>query len=629
MTNKSLKKNVKKRKSGKGLGRKVLFNILSIVLFKLILIGILFGYLLSDMPDIEEIAKSVVRPQITIYDAKEVVLAKYGDSKGKSLIYSQIPTCMVNAVIAAEDRRFFSHFGIDIFGIIRAYIANLRAGRVVQGGSTITQQLAKIIWLTPERTIKRKLQEILIAIQLERRFSKEQIMTLYLNRVYLGRGNYGIDAAAAHYFGKSASELNAFESAIIAALLRAPSKYSASQGMGAAISRARYILDKMHESGYITAQEYKSAKPPTIIQHGAHRGALKEPYFADYVLQQLQSLVEGIDGDISVYTTLDLKAQSKLEHAVASHIKEMNARGATEVAGLSVEHNGAIKAMVGGSSYIKSQFNRAVQAERQPGSAFKFFVYLAGFEYGLEAQDIFVDEQISLPQGPGLPLWSPRNYDRKYRGAMTLQEAFNSSINTVTVKISQEVGIESVIEIASRLGVQSAIPKLNSIALGTSQMTLYELVQAYAHVANAGYSTRLFGITKIKNRFGEILYEHPSLSDDKVLDSAVVTKMKALLFSVVSNGSGKKASVPGMNVYGKTGTSQDFRDAWFIGFTDELVTGIWIGNDDNSPTKDMLGGVVPALIFKEYNLGLDGIAKTVITTDSTPWLKKSIFDFFN
>ncbi|MCE2991473.1 MAG: PBP1A family penicillin-binding protein [Candidatus Jidaibacter sp.] len=608
--------------------KSVIVSLFSIILFCIISSFLLLAYLLKDLPNIEEMADRDVRPQITIYDSNSIVLAKYGDFRGERLTYSNIPIYMVQAVVAAEDRRFFEHIGIDPIGIIRAYFVNLKAGRVVQGGSTITQQLAKIIYLSPERTFKRKLQEIIIALELERKFSKEQIISLYLNRVYLGKGNYGIDAASKYYFGKSGTDLGVFESAIIAGLLKAPSRYSPSNNLALAIGRARQVLEQMYNEGYITEEQYKYGSPPTVVERGVGRGALRNPYFADYVLSEIPDLVQNTSQDLNIYTTLNIEAQETLEEVVEKYAVQAKSKyNADQIAGLVMEPNGAIKAMIGGVSYQKSQFNRAVTAKRQPGSAFKFFIYLAALEGGLELSDRFVDEPISIKQGKGLPLWSPRNIDRKYHGEMTAEEAFARSINTIAVKISEKTGVDKVAEIAKRLGVVSKIPHFSSIALGTAEMSLLEMTQSFAHIANFGHKANAFGVIKITDGNGGILYEFPGVEREQVIDPEVSEKMRELLRAVVLNGSGKRAAIPGMEIFGKTGTTQEHHDAWFIGFTDDIVTGIWIGNDDSSPTKNLGGAGLPAIVFHDFNQNVGNIEKTKITNDSTPWQNKSIFDF--
>lgn len=608
---------------------KLFVSLFSLGLLLAIILGVVLAYYTKDLPSVEEIARKDVKPSITIYDSKGLILAKYGDHVGDTLTYSQIPQSMVHAVIATEDHRFFNHFGVDLWGIIRANIVNLRSGRLVQGGSTITQQLAKILYLSPEKTLKRKIQEFLIALQLEQKFSKEQIIALYLNKVYLGKGNYGIDAAARYYFGKTAEELDTFESAILAGMLKAPSRYTPSSNPELSIARARQVLQQMHEMGYIDDQTLNHIKPPHIVERGIGRGALHNPYFADFILSEVHDRIESVSHDINIYTTLDLHAQEVLEASASQYYNQMHEKyGVHQIAALLMEPSGAIKAMVGGTSYKESQFNRAVLAKRQPGSSFKFFVYLTAIEHGLKANDTFVDKPISLSQGRGLPKWEPRNFSREYNGEMSIEEAFARSINTIAVQVSESVGRENVIKMAHRLGIESTLHNLPSIALGASETSLLEMTRAFAHIPNKGFSVKSYAILKITDQNGGILYEYAEPFAEKVLSDDTVDGMKGLLQAVVDRGNGKNARLSSTQSYGKTGTSQDHRDSWFIGFTNDLVLGIWTGNDDSSPTNRSVGGVLPAKIFHDFFEHVGTVEKTTVTNDSIPWTSTegSIFE---
>ncbi len=601
-----------------------LFAIAFTALFWLgIIIGLVFLFYSKDLPDLTEFANNDRKPQITIRSADGVVLAKYGDLHGQSLTYSQIPQTLIEAVIATEDQRFFDHFGFDIFGIMRAYIKNMRAGRYVQGGSTISQQLAKVVYLTPEKTIKRKILEVMISLQLEHKFTKEQLLTLYLNRIYLGAGNYGIDAASRYYFGKKAEDIDLYESAILAGMIKAPSRYSPANNAVLSFERAQFVLERMEDEGYITKEQMRSAVPPTIIKRGYARGALKNPYFTDYILSELPELIENPNQDLNIYTTFDLHAQEVLEASVAEKMKDSDKVNASQVAAVVMEPSGAIKAMVGGKGYDGSQFNRATSSMRQPGSSFKLFVYTAAMENGFSPSDSFTDEPISYPQGPGLPAWTPKNFDDKFHGSMSLEQAFARSINTIAVQVSESIGRNKVVEMAKRLGITSYVPSLPSIALGSTDLTLLELTQAYAHIANNGLKTKAFGILQITDKQDNILYEYPGIPLETVLDEKTVGTMKYMLSVVVERGTGKNADIPFKMVYGKTGTSQDFKDAWFIGFTDDLVAGFWVGNDDNKPMKRVAGGTLPALMWKDFVTNVGQLQKTEITAvESTA----SLFD---
>lgn len=608
---------------------KLVVSLFSIALLLTLILGVVLAYYTKDLPSVEEIARKDIKPAITIYDSKGSILAKYGDHVGETLTYSQIPQSMVNAVIATEDHRFFNHFGVDVWGILRANIVNLRSGRLVQGGSTVTQQLAKILYLSPEKTLKRKIQEFLIALQLEQKFSKEQIMALYLNKVYLGKGNYGIDAAAKYYFGKAAEELDTFEAAILAGMLKAPSRYTPSSNPELSIARARQVLTQMHDLGFIDTQTLNHIKPPHVMERGIGRGALHNPYFADYILSEAQDQLEGVSHDVNIYTTLDLHAQEVLESSASHYYTQMQEKyGVHQIAAVLMEPSGAIKAMLGGTSYKESQFNRAVLAKRQPGSSFKFLVYLTAIEHGLKASDTFIDKPISLSQGRGLPKWEPRNFSRQYSGEMSVEEAFARSINTVAVQISESVGRENVVKMAHRLGIESTIHNLPSVALGASEATVLEMTRAFAHMPNKGFAVKSYAILKITDQNGGILYEHSEPFAEKVLSDDTVDGMRGLLQAVVDNGNGRNARLSFTQSYGKTGTSQDHRDSWFIGFTNDLVLGIWTGNDDSSPTNRSVGGVLPAKIFHDFFEQVGMVEKTAITNDSTPWnnTEGSIFE---
>lgn len=605
-------------------------SILSILVFINIVVFLAFLCLLKDLPDIQEMAVKDIKPQITIYGSDNEILAKYGDFRGETLPYSSIPLNIINAVIASEDKRFMSHSGIDFIGILRAYFVNLKAGRVIQGGSTITQQLAKIIYLTPQRTLKRKLQEIIIAIELEKKFSKEQILTFYLNKVYLGKGNFGIDAAAKYYFGKKGSEINLFESAILAGMLKAPSRYSPANSINLANARARQVLLLMFEQAFITKEMALNSKPSIIIERGISRGALKNPYFADYVLTQIPEFIHGISQDISIYTTLNSYAQEKLEQSILSFKTIARTQyNANQAAAVAMQCDGAIRAMMGGFDYKESQFNRAANAKRQPGSSFKFFIYLAGIEHGLGLNDVFIDEPIALYQGKNLPLWKPRNFDRGYRGAISLNDAFKNSVNIISVKILEKIGIDNVIELIHRLGIKQEIPKLLSLSLGAIDVTMMQMIQAYAQIANDGFKVEPYCIIKIKDDRDNILYEHTPVLPDQKIHHKYVVEMKHLLQSVVESGNGKNAKVNEIDVFGKTGTTQDYRDAWFIGFTENMITSVWLGNDDDSPTKTLVGGNIPAKIFQKFNTNLKSIPLNKNTNDSTPWNQENIFNKVN
>jgi penicillin-binding protein 1A len=558
----------------------------------------LYKYYSYDLEDVAKIYEISKKPAITVLDKEGNILANYGDVYGRDLKYKEIPLYVKQAVLAIEDRRFFSHFGIDVLGVLRAIYVNKREGKVVQGGSTITQQLAKIAFLTPERTLKRKVQEVIIALRLEERYSKEEILRIYLNRVYLGKGNFGIDAAARYYFGKKPENLSLFESAILAGMLKAPSKYAPSVNRELAVKRARQVLVAMEEEGFITKQQLKLAKPPEVVERGLGRGAIRNPYFTDYVLEAASDFIKNTDEDIRIYTTLDIKLQQTLDDAIAGKMKTAAKDFyAKEAAGVVMSPGGEIKAMTGGVDYSKSQFNRAYLAKRQPGSAFKLFVYLAALENGYGTRSIVEDAEIQVSK------WRPRNYTRDHKGEVSLEEAFANSLNTVTVRVAETIGRGKVIEMAKRLGINDKMQNLPSISLGTETTSLLTLTSAYAAIANHGYKVEPYGVLKIETKTGKILYKRQEHSSIRVLNSAVVVDMKRMLRAVISYGTGKSAMIPGADLYGKTGTTQDYRDAWFMGFSSELVVGIWAGNDNNKPMRRVTGGGLPALVWKDFMQG--------------------------
>lgn len=553
------------------------------------------AYFAHDLPDIEELSKDVRQPNITVRAPNGVILANYGDIYGQSLSYHQFPKYLIDAVIATEDRRFFEHSGIDIWGVLRAMYYNKKAGRVVQGGSTITQQLAKIVFLSPERSIKRKVQELLLAFQLEDLFSKEQIITIYLNRVFLGHGNFGVDAAAKYYFGKRINNLTVYEAAVIAGMLKAPSKYSPANNTNLALLRGKQVLLNMVDAKLLTETEMRRATYPHFMSRGKARGILENPYFTDYVLEQLPNFVTNINQDLNIYTTFDIELQQKIEEAVKLVMQDSETKyNAKQAAVVVMAKDGAIKAMLGGVSYGKSQFNRATSAKRQPGSAFKLFVYLAALEHGYKLQQYLEDKDISINK------WHPKNFSRKFVGNISLQDAFAYSINTIAVQLIEQIGIDNVLEMSYRLGIKDKLPNLPSIALGSGEVRLVDITAAYAVIANNGIAIDKYLITKITDSNNQTLYQYSAKPAKKILANDIINQMLAMLQASVDYGTSKAAKIIDKEVFGKTGTTQDFNDAWFIGFTDNLITGVWVGNDDNKHMKNITGGTLPAIIWREF-----------------------------
>jgi len=555
---------------------------------------VMLGYFALTLPDTGDLTLAARRPSITLLASDGSLIATYGDLFGEPLKLSEMPIYLPQAVIATEDRRFYSHFGIDPIGLARATYVNIRAGHVVQGGSTITQQLAKNLFLTPDRTFKRKIQEMLLALWLEHRFTKDQILEIYLNRVYLGAGAYGVDAAARRYFNKSAREVTLYEAAVIAGLLRAPSRFSPANDRDLAASRAHQVLENMVAAGFLNAaQETRAESQRTqLAQVTATRSGSR--YFADWAADQVSGFTGLGSRDLTVVTTLDPRLQEAGERAIAETLaKEGEKSQVTQGALVAMSPDGAVRALVGGRDYGESQFNRATQAYRQPGSSFKPFVYLAALEHGVRPQDHFVDEPVRFGT------YQPHNYGNKYYGDVTVAEALAQSMNSVAVQLEQRVGVDAVIADAHRLGISSELNRDLSLALGTANLSLMELTAAYAAFASGGEGTWPYAIVEVRDKAGTVLYRRQGSGPGEVIQPAIAGAMNQMLAGVIDHGTGKAAQI-GRPVAGKTGTTQDYRDAWFEGFTADLVTGVWFGNDDNTPMNNVTGGTLPARTWHDF-----------------------------
>lgn len=551
-------------------------------------------YCAVDLPDIHQVTQPPLRPSVELESKDGTLFARYGDLVGESVSLPSLPKYVPQAIIAIEDRRFYDHFGIDIFGILRAAYHNIAAGRTVQGGSTLTQQLAKNLFLTPERAMKRKVQEMLLALWLEHTYTKDQILTAYLNRVYLGSGAYGIDAAAQTYFNKSAKELNIREAAMIAGLLRAPSRYSPLHDPAGSFERAKVVMQAMVEEGYISEAQRRVAVASAPKLDRKKLGGNAERYFADYVYDQLSSMIADTQQDMVVKTTLDLSLERLAERHVESVLsKQGEAKNVSEAALVTLAPDGAIRALTGGRSYAQSQYNRATQALRQPGSAFKPIIYLTAIEHGLTPDDIVTDEPVSIGK------YSPDNYDGKFHGQMTARQALAESINTIAVKLLDQVGIGQVIQMAKDLGVSSPLSRNAALALGASEVSPLELATVYASLASGGKAIEPYAITKISSRSGQTLYRRQDGNLPQVVDADAVATLTGMMEDVIQYGTGKGANI-GRPAAGKTGTTSDYRDAWFAGFTADYTTVVWMGNDDNSSTKKVTGGSLPAVLWREY-----------------------------
>ena len=545
---------------------------------------------LLNLPETESIQISR-QPSITFLDKDGRIIASYGDIYGKSIKYNNLPENLINAVIVTEDKRFFNHYGVDIKGVLRAIYVNLKERRIVQGGSTITQQLAKNLFLTPERSFTRKLHELILSLWLELRFSKKQILSIYLNRVYLGSGTYGVQAASEKYFNKKVEDLNLYECAVIASLLKAPSRYNPIANKKLSQERASLVLENMAKSQMISKAKVKEAKYNNKRYSKFTTPPKSTRYFIDWLLPRVKAYVGEINEDLIVRTTLDVKLQKIAEDSL-NKVTE-NFPSADQSALVSLNLDGGVISMIGGRDYGDSQFNRVTQAKRQPGSAFKLFVYLAGLENGFAPDDLVVDSKIDING------WSPKNYKDKYIGEVSVKDAFSNSINTVAVKISEDIGREKVIKMAKLMGITSPILNSPSLALGTSEVNLLELTAAYDVLANNGNGVFVHGIRSIENTEGKNLFTRKIQGPGKILNSYTVKTMTEMMEQTIINGTGKKAKI-NRPAAGKTGTSQSLRDAWFVGFTSNIVVGVWFGNDDDSPMEKITGGTAPAILWGEF-----------------------------
>lgn len=546
------------------------------------------------LPPFERINVFERRPSLVFVDPAGETIATYGDLFGGLVKLEEMPPWLPMAVLATEDRRFYSHFGIDPQGLARAALANFRAGRVVQGGSTITQQLAKNVFLTNERSGARKIQEMLLAFAIERRFSKDEILTIYLNRVYLGAGTYGVEAAAQRYFGKSARAVNAHEAAVIAGLLKAPSRLAPTANVARARTRAAEVLDNMVEAGFMTPpQRLAAGELPLGTIAVANANAMRSGrYFSDWLADKVQGFVGAQTRDLVVVTTLDTRLQRTAETA----LEDILAREGPKVevsqgAFVLMRPDGAVQAMVGGRSYAQSAFNRAVDARRQPGSAFKAFVYLAAAEQGLRADARIADTPLQIGT------WRPRNFDNRVSGEISVRDAFARSVNTSAVRIAQQVGIDNVVRTARSLGIASPIQRNLSTALGSSEVNLLELTGAYAAFANGGNGVLPYAISEIRDTSGTVLYRRQGSGPGPVMSRAALATMTDLMQAVVTSGTGRAAAFD-HPAAGKTGTTNDYRDAWFVGFTADFVGGAWFGNDDGEEMERTTGGSLPARLWK-------------------------------
>jgi penicillin-binding protein 1A len=549
----------------------------------------------AHLPSIHSLEIPKRPPTIQIVGTDGSVIATRGEMPGANVSLKDLPPYLPNAFIAIEDRRFYSHFGIDPIGIARAALANILHRGVSQGGSTLTQQLAKNLFLTQERTLQRKMQEAELALWLERKYSKKDILELYLNRVYFGSGAYGVEAAAQKYFGKPAKDVTLFEAAMLAGLVKSPSRLAPNRNPEGAEKRADTVLAAMVDAKLITPAQQKTALAhPSFAVKPTGAGTIN--YVADWIGEVLDDLIGQVDQNIVVETTIDPKLQSVAEAAIIDELAAKSVKyNVSQGALVAMTPDGAVRAMVGGRNYAESQFNRAVTAKRQPGSAFKPFVYLTALEAGLTPDTVRQDAPIDVKG------WKPENYSHQYFGPVTLTQALAMSLNTVAVRVGLEVGPQNVVRTAHRLGIASKLEPNATISLGTSEVSPTELVGAYATFANNGIAVSPHVITRIRaTDTDKVLYVRQPDPASQVIDPRYVAMMNAMMHETLVIGTAKRADIPGWYAAGKTGTSQDFRDAWFVGYTAHLVTGVWLGNDDSSPTKKATGGGLPVEVWTRF-----------------------------
>lgn len=552
-------------------------------------------YVGAHLPPIQSLEIPKRPPTIQIVGLDGSVLATRGEMAGTNVALKDLPPYLPKAFIAIEDRRFYSHWGVDPIGIARAAVTNVLHRGVSQGGSTLTQQLAKNLFLTQERTLQRKLQEVELAIWLERKHSKNEILELYLNRVYFGSGAYGVEAAAQKYFGKSAKNVTIAEAAMLAGLVKSPSRLAPNRNPEGAEKRAQTVLAAMADAKFITeAQAQASTGHASYVVKAIGAGTVN--YVADWVGEVLDDLVGQIDQSIVVETSIDSKLQSVAEAAVIDELAAKSVKfNVSQGALVAMTPDGSVRAMVGGRNYADSQYNRAVTAKRQPGSAFKPFVYLTAIESGLTPETIRQDAPLDVKG------WKPENYTHEYFGSVTLTQGLSMSLNTVAVRLGLEVGPKNVVRTAHRLGISSKLDPNASIALGTSEVSPLELVGAYAPFANGGNAVSPHVVNRIRTVDGnKTLYMRKNEPPNQVIDARGVAMMNTMMQETLLSGTARKAELPGWMAAGKTGTSQDFRDAWFIGYTAKLVTGVWLGNDDNTPTRKATGGGLPVEIWTRF-----------------------------
>jgi len=556
-------------------------------------VGVVFVFA-QGLPDTSKLYEIHHQPSISYLDRNGALLAVRGSQYAPPINLDTLPAYVPAAFVSVEDRRFYHHWGFDLRGIARALVADLTRHRMAEGASTITQQLARDLFLTPIQTPKRKIQELILAVELEHQFTKKQILSLYLNRVYFGAGAYGIESAAETFFNKPASKLSLGEAALLAGLLKSPTHYSPVSEQYRAGLRATIVLDTMVETGAITPKQRDDAlaHPVTVSPALATQHA---QYFVDWVDGQVRKLVGEPTTDLIVETTLDLPIDTAAENAARAITDRYAKQGVQQAAVVALDGEGRVRALIGGVSYNQSQFNRAIDARRQTGSSWKPFVYLTAMNAGRTPDTMAVDEPVTIDG------WSPHNFEPEFLGPITLQSALQRSINTVAAKLADEVGRDNVAATARKLGITSPINTDPAMALGTTQVSPLEMAQAYAPFANGGFKADAYAIERIRTADGKILYQHPLPVHTRVIDEPALGYMTQMLKTVlVPPGTGVRAAFPGYELAGKTGTTSDFKDAWFVGYTGGFVTAVWTGKDDDTPMRHITGGMAPADLWRAF-----------------------------
>jgi len=583
-------------------------------------------YYSRDLPPLSSLDHLQRPAQITLVDARGEFLTRYGQLHGEPVVVDTLPSHVVQAFLATEDRNFYHHWGVNPVAIIRALIVNMREGSVRQGGSTITQQFAKNVFLTPDRTIKRKMQEMLLALQLEMTYSKDEILAFYLNNVYFGAGTWGISAASERYFEKAPTELTVGEAAMLAGLLKAPSRYSPSASPDAARARAQVVLAAMVDAGYLKPEEAESITSQRIASVSHRRNPA--PYATDFAMAELNEIMPQLKHDIIIHTTIDLQAHQRAQEAIKA-LPERDTRVASDVqvAMVALEADGAVRLLVGGKDYAESEYNRATHALRQPGSAFKPFVYLAALEDGRQPDDIILDTPVELSD------WAPSNYKDKYYGAVPMAEALARSLNAAAIRLQEETGRDRVVAVAKRLGFPGEIDPGAALALGVNEATPLNLAATYLPFANHGVTAQPYIITSIYTESGKVLYAREDKPGRYVVAEEDLIALNHMMRKTVDDGSGKAAALPGYVAMGKTGTTQESRDAWFAGHAAGVTGVVWLGKDDYAPMRDgwapVSGSGAPAILWKDMMIA---VLNDRPDLPYTPWEPQpflpSIFDQF-